>query len=162
MINDETQRSLAEAKTVVFRSLKYRPRSEQEIIIKLRGKGFPQDLIDQTVVYFKKIGEINDRQFAAGWVRSRLNKPLGLHRIRMELRQKGINEDVLAEVLSEAVEDYSEIQAAEELARRRMRQYQDLDALAAKRRLFGYLSRRGFSPAAITRVLAGLFKTNAG
>ena len=47
--NNENRQSLAEAKTIVIRYLKYRPRSEREIIEKLRSREFCEEIIQQTV-----------------------------------------------------------------------------------------------------------------
>ena len=155
-INENTK--LAESKKAIFRLLKYRPRSENEIRIKLRDKEFSPDIIQQTVEYFKKIGAINDQQFAIGWIRSRLNKPLGAYRIGRELRQKGIDDDMIAATLADASQDYDEDAAVVSLAQKRLKKYKAIDPLAARRRLYGYLARRGFSNGAIMKALNGIAK----
>ena len=156
-INDH-DKSIADAKKVVFRYLKYRPRSEQEIIDKLKTKDFSGNVIQETVCYFQKIGSINDEQFARGWTRSRLNKPVGIRQIRMELKNKGISEDLIQGAVNEAMDDYEEYAAILQLAQRRLTKYQHLDRQKRKRRLYEFLCRRGFNSGAIFKALNGIFK----
>lgn len=148
--------SVADAKKAVNHYLKYRPRTENEIVKKLREKGFAEDLIQQTIEYFKKIGSINDRQFTAIWIQSRLKKPVGIRRIRLELKEKGIGDDIITNALAQTTDDYCEHAAVVDLAKRRIRQYRHLNALTAKRRLYAYLIRRGFSSDAVIKALKEL------
>ena len=145
--------SFANAKTAVFRYLKYRPRSEREIIEKLRGKDFSEEIIQQAVSYFKRIGSLNDAQFALGWTRSRLNKPFGIRRIRMELKYKGVADDLITNAVDDATQDYEEHKTILKLAERRLRKYAHVDKQKARRRLYEYLARRGFNSGAIVKTL---------
>lgn len=149
----EKQKSIVKAKTIVFRQLKYRPRSVYEIQEKLRGKDFSDEIIEQAIDYFKRIGSINDAQFALGWTRSRLNKPFGLRRIRMELKHKGVNNELIDSALSQCMQDYEETKTVLLLAKQRMPKYAHLDKQTARRRLYGYLARRGFNNGAIVKAI---------
>ncbi len=144
---------LKDAKQAVYRSLKYRPRSEAELRNKLREKSFSAPVVDETLEYFKTIGLVNDRQFSLGWVRSRLNKPMGPHRIKRELKQKGIDNDLIGLALKEAADQYEESDAVRALINKRKNQYIGLDKFTVRRRLFGYLSRRGFQAEIIIKEL---------
>jgi len=152
---------LSRARQVVFRSLKYRPRSEQEVVEKLRSKDFSDDIIRETVLYFKRIGEINDQRFALGWIRSRLNKPLGIRRIGHELKQKGVTDSIIRQALEEAGDGYLESDAVVSLARQRLRQYRALERTTAKRRLYHYLVRRGFDQHIILTCLHHVFSESS-
>jgi len=145
-----------QARDAVFRLLKYRPRSENEIRDKLKTQQFSSDMIESTVRFFKERDFINDRLFARGWIASRLNRPLGLKRIRYELIQKGIDRNIIKEELDEASAQYCEEEAVFDLARKRMRKYTHLDEEKAKKRLIGYLGRRGFDAGTIFKVAGKL------
>ena len=149
----EKRTLLAEAKVSVFRYLKYRPRSVDEIKEKLRRKDFSQKIIQEAIDYFTRIGSLNDAQFALGWTRSRLNKPYGIHRIRMELKHKGVDKELIETALSQALQDYEEIEAILQLAQRRLRKYAHVDKRTQRRRLYDYLARRGFNSGAIVKTL---------
>ncbi len=148
--------NLRKAKETVYRLLKYRPRSEEEIRRKLKLKKFTDDVVEQTVEYFKKYQFIDDRLFARSWVKSRLHKPLGLTRIRFELRTKGVAEDIIKEELDNFFDPETEFESVLSLARRRMTKYKNVEPLKRKRRLFEYLARRGFNSETIQKVLRKL------
>ncbi len=145
--------SLCKAKAVVYQLFKFRPRSEHEIITKLKEKNFESGIIEQVVSFFKKCGLIDDQVFAKSWVASRLNKPIGLRRIQEELKVKGIAAEIIALQLSAAKSGYDESAAIKEIIKRRARIYQELDPIKKRRRLEGYLLRRGFSTETVYKIL---------
>lgn len=149
--------TLAKAKIVVERLFKFRPRSEFEIRSKLKDKGFGGEVIDQTVFYFQKLGVIDDTVFAKGWIQSRLNKPFGIRRIKEELKLKGVDSEIIATRLDEAKTNYDEIEAVQKTVEKRLKSYRNLNPQQKKQRLFGYLSRRGFSSESIYKTLKQLF-----
>ena len=144
--------TLAKAKEIVFRLLKFRPRSKQEVVQRLREKQFHEGIISEALEYFKKTGLIDDALFAEGWIRSRLNKPFGIQRIRFELRQKGVDEDVISSAINKEVRDYDETKAMLALVENQSRKYQGLDKQTTQRRMHAFLARRGFSVEAIYKV----------
>lgn len=153
MDHPEVKKDLRQAKIIVLRFLKYRLRSEWEIREKLKAKEFSDDVIRATVESFQKISLIDDRLFARGWIRSRLNKPFGITRIRRELTQKKVAADIINDELSQAREDYQETEALRALAQRRMKQYRDLAKPQKQRRLFFYLTRRGFPFESVQKIV---------
>ena len=149
-------RQMAEAKKIVFRLLKYRPRSEQEIRIKLKDKGMGESAASGCLQYFASLGLLNDRLFARGWIASRIRKPVGIKRIRNELRQKGIAADIIQDECAAALADYDEWQALQVAAQRRLKQYRCLDRRKAQQRLYAYLIRRGFPADLIFKTLKNM------
>ena len=148
--------TVARAKTYIFRLLKIRFRSEKEARDKLQQKGFSEPTADEAVGYFKSLDLINDRQFARRWIASRLsssNKPFGVHRIRFELKEKGIDPDLLKEEFERATADYSEGEVVARLARRQALKYRDIPREKVKQRVYGYLLRRGFNPAVVMKAI---------
>jgi regulatory protein len=136
--------ALAEAKAIVFRFLKYRPRSEQEVIEKLTGKGVTAPVIAQTIEYLRGAKFVDDQLFARGWIASRLRKPYGTNRIRQELKQKGVSDEIIAQEFALIAETYDETSTARTLAERRLRLNKGIPKLKAKKRIYDYLVRRGF------------------
>ena len=142
--NDENQ-DVDRVKTTVFRLINIRPRSEKEIREKLFTKEFDTETIDRVVYYFKTIKLINDEQFAKLWVRSRLLKPMGFYRIKLELKEKGVSDDIISAAIENAkTDDYNEADVVRNLARRRAKIYKDNDQQKIKQRVYNYLLRRGF------------------
>ncbi len=149
----EQHDSLIRARTIVFRMLNIRPRSEQEIRDRLRQKNLSDSDVNRTVQYFKQLELIDDREFARQWISSRLRKPLGPHRIRMELLRKGIAEDIVDAELPAQLTAFPELDAVRDLIRGREHRYRGVDPAKRKRRLIEFLQRRGFGLSTIIKAM---------
>ena len=155
--NEESNIELAKAKATVFRLFRFRPRSEWEIVEKLKGKNIAAENIDAAIQYFRKLDYIDDRRFAKAWTASRLVRN-GINRIRFELKKKGIADEVIQDTISQISDDYSEIEVVLTVAKKQLHNYRNLDPIKTKRRLFEYLARRGFRSSTIQKALRQLFK----
>ncbi len=141
------------AREYAFLLLKYRLRSEKEIRDRLRRKKFPENIIRETVLFLKEKKFLDDKVFARVWINSRLKKPLGLRRIRQELKVKGIEEEIINHRIGEARKSYPESEVIELLALARIAKQKGVEPVKARNRTFAYLIRRGFSPEIIAEVL---------
>ncbi|MBI3617457.1 MAG: regulatory protein RecX [Candidatus Omnitrophica bacterium] len=148
--------TVTEAKKYIYRLLKIRFRSEKEVRDKLRKKGFSEPTADEAVGYFKAVGLVDDRQFTRKWIASRLNKPFGIHRIRFELKEKGIAPELMKEDLEQAMSEYSEMDVAVRLAKHQALKHRDIPREKVKQRVYGYLLRRGFNPAIVMKAVQGI------
>lgn len=148
------------AKNYCFLLLKYRLRSEKELISRLERKKFERPVIEETLKFMKAKGFIDDRVFAREWVSSRIKKPLGVHRLKQELRIKGISAPVIDQELERLKESYSEEDTVLQLAVRQFQKLKNIENALAKKRVYGYLVRRGFSPEIVVNVINQLKKEN--
>jgi regulatory protein len=130
--------------------LSYRPRSEKEVRQNLKNKHqIDEGIIDQIIERLERGGLVNDSSFAELWVENRSEfRPRGRHALRMELRQKGINE----EIISQSLVDLDEEQLALEAARKQARKYRQLEWKEFRKKLTGFLARRGFPYGVIAEV----------
>ena len=144
------------AKEYAFLLLKFRLRSEKELVQRLKQKGFSEELSQDTVNFLKDKKFIDDRIFAKGWVSSRLKRPFGLRRIKQELVQKGLDKEVIEETFARAKEDYDEGGVVRELAERKFSKLKWIEPLKARQRVYAYLMRRGFSPDLVGEVVKKL------
>jgi regulatory protein len=147
---------LKKARAYAFLLLKYRLRSENELMARLVGKGFSKQTAADTVDFLKNKKFIDDRLFARGWVGSRLKKPFGIRRIRQELVALGLDKDVIEDSLSQAKKEYSEDDVVGQLVRKRLAKLNGIDPQKAKMRIYGYLLRRGFSPDVVGQTIRQL------
>jgi regulatory protein len=125
-----------------LRFLGYRPRSRLEIERHLRQKGYESEAIDAAMARLVAQRYIDDEAFARSWLnhRERL-RPRGARGLSYELRQKGIEREIINEVLTELDEEASAWAAIEGKRHR----WRGLDQLAFRKKVTGFLSRRGFS-----------------
>ncbi len=121
--------------------LSYRARSEHEIRVKLREKEVPDAIINHVLDRLRERNYVNDLEFAQMWVRNREEfRPRSRRVLQMELRQKGVDRDIITTVL----ENLDELSGALEVARKYERKLKGLEPFAARRKLMGHLGRRGY------------------
>jgi len=87
--------------------LSRREHSRKEIINKLYRRVSSMELLEEEVEKLTKEGLLNDKRFAEQYVYSRENKGVGPKRIRNELRERGVQNTIIEQLLAE--KDWSEI-----------------------------------------------------
>ncbi len=152
-MNLSAEESSARARLYAFYLLKFRNRSQYEIETKLKEKKYSDGIIEQTIDYLKKARFIDDRRFARDWIKARLNKPFGLKRISFELKHKGVDEEIIQGAVNEIKDTFLEEALVLSLAQKQTAKYGNIEPLKVKQRLFGFLSRRGFSMEAIQKAI---------
>lgn len=145
-------RSLTEeaARQQCLRLLERRARSAAELRQRLRSVGFEQNTIEAVLADLERVGLVDDAEFARAWVaeRRRLGQA-GRHKLRWELRRKGIREELIRASVDEAIDDDAEVAQALEVARRRLGDRPE-EALPRLRRL---LLGRGYGYSTVETVL---------
>ena len=139
---------LAEAMRVGLRYLSVRPRSCREIELRLLREKLMQETIERTVDRLTTLGYLDDRNFAEAFARDRIRlRPCGVRRMKADLLSRGVSprdaDDGIESAMMEL--DVNEHELLQRVASARASKLDDLDKGVARRRLFGYLSRRGFS-----------------
>ncbi len=133
-------------RAILLRQLTDRSRSRAELATALRKKQVPDDIATRLLDRFTEVGLIDDEAFARLWVDSRQRgKGLARRALAMELRHKGIDDDVARCVLDE-IEPDDERQAAARLVRRKLHSVRSAPEPARTRRLMGMLARKGYPP----------------
>jgi regulatory protein len=151
----------ANPKAYALRLLELKPRSVHEIRDKLAKKGIDKAEIEAVILDLETIGLLDDQKFARDWIENRQHfRPMGVIRLRQELFAKGIDREIVDQAISDYKSNADELPAALDLARRKMKLYRKLDAEAAKRRLAGFLARRGYEVSIVSKVLKELLKEN--
>ena len=129
--------------------LSYRPRSSAEVTHRLQEKGFCESTIEHTVHRLSRAGLIDDEEFARYWISNREQfKPRSTRALRYELAQKGI----AGHMIDDLVQDIDESESAYRAVSSRLAQWQQLDPGMFRRKLTGYLQRRGFGYAIVSQV----------
>lgn len=145
---------LTRAKNAAYRLLTYRPRSRKELEDKLRDKEFSEDIIKTVIGFCAQFGYVDDTRFARQWAFSRTRlRGFGRRRIGQELRNKGIGPEIIREVFAEVFSEESEIETAKRVAGKKLNTMGSLDRETRRRRLAGFLERKGFSFEIIRDVL---------
>lgn len=135
--------------------LSYRPRSIKEVRVKLEEKATPE-VTERAIERLSALGYLDDQAFASMWVRDRLHfRPASPRALRQELRQKGIADDIIAEVLAQVSVEETAYRALQAQARR----VRNLSPRDAREKLTGFLARRGFNYGDARRAIDRLFES---
>lgn len=145
---------VARAMLEAHRLIDHRMRTRRELAVRLRSRGRPEDVIEEVLDRLEKVGLIDDGRFARQWIDERLRtRPVGLILLRRELRQKGIDAEVIEAALEESASGEGETGRAYEALHRQIHRYARLDRDAAHRRMVAFLGRRGFGQGVIYHVV---------
>jgi len=127
-----------------------RPRSAQELLMYLRRKKTDELLTTAIMHEFSQKKYQDDGQFARWWVENRLRKNKSNHEIRRELRQKGIDREIIEGVMHDSVDQKQRLRTlvAQKIDKSAYRQ----DTLRLKR----YLMAKGFAYSDIDDALTEL------
>jgi regulatory protein len=142
---------ITDAKEKALNFISYRERSKKEIEIYLLNKGVSLDIANKVLNNLKKANLIDDHKFAVAWIKDR-NKinPKGNFALKMELREKGIEEGEIEKLL----EDIDEKENARKALEKAVRKYGKKKD--SKNKISQYLKRRGFRTETILEVLREL------
>ena len=129
--------------------LEVRARARREVETRLAQKGYDDLVITQVLEKLTRLGLLDDAQFAAQWVEAKTraggSRPVGRRRLSSELFGKGVAKEQIAEAVEKVTND-DELALARAAAGKKVRIVPtDRDVLQAERRkLMGFLQRRGF------------------
>ncbi len=130
--------------------LVYRPRSEPELRERLRRKGFTPENIEAVIAKLKRLRLVDDTAFAEFWRDNRESfSPRSKALTRRELKQKGIAEDIIDITVAAIDDEDSAYRAA--VSKARVLSLSDYESF--RRKLGGYLQRRGFNYGVIERTI---------
>ncbi|MBU1043240.1 MAG: recombination regulator RecX [Candidatus Omnitrophica bacterium] len=154
------QTELEKAKISAFRLLKFRIRSKKEMENRLKQKKFSDVVIREVLDFLSDLGYLNDLAFCRSWITNRRQlKPRSKRLITYELRQKGIDSDIIEQAFR-VLGNASDLEIAQELASRKYEKLKQLPAETAKQRLIGFLQRKGFDSANIINIVKGLINND--
>ena len=159
--NPEGNELLRRARAIAGHFLGVSARSRAEIVRRLQKADCSEETIQAVVTELEAKGWLDDQQFAHAWVADRADrKRYGRRRLSAELNRKGIDKTTIEEAVGE-IDSESELRRAMEAAgpKWRLKPGDDVDSQtlqAEKRRLAGFLQRRGFGWDIITQVLSAL------
>lgn len=131
-----------------------RARAARELRLALLRKGEPAPAVDAAVARLTAAGLLDDAAYARQFVRAKMAGPgFSRRRLEAELARRGVARDVTAAALAEVMRDEEADTEAmlDRVARKRLRTLRG-DARTRRRRLYGYLARRGYAPDDIRRV----------
>lgn len=150
------EKQLEKAKEYIYSLLSRRMYTKKEIINKLKKKRFSEDVLNSAIATVERYGYIDDKRFAEEWIRSRRHKEGNLS-LRYELLSKGIEREIIDEVLDQFKDGQDEMDIALSLAYRRIELYRNDDPKSVMRKIYNFLIRHGFSSETAYKVIEKIF-----
>lgn len=129
----------------------YRVRTSSEVERHLRKKGIEPQVISSVKERLEANGLLNDENFAKNWIENRNEfRPRSHRLLTSELRNKGVNSEIIQDVIESTT---PEDELAYLAAKKRIRRYEHLEWQDFQRKLGSFLVRRGFSYSTIKPVV---------
>jgi len=164
--------------------LSFRPRSEKELRDHLLWGSKPTEIkseiekaawqqsIEKVIAKLRQFGQVDDAAFASWWVEQRLKfKPMATNLIKRELLAKGVDKEVIEEVMEgtplrptshEASRGFAGQANEEDLATRaaakKISSYKNLEPKDFRIKMGQYLARKGFGWEIIKKVVDSLIE----
>lgn len=146
------------ALTIALTALGRRSLSKLELSKHLSKRGASDEIRDLVLLRVEEMGYINDLDFARVFSdRTRRIKKSSKRAISQGLREKGIDQETIDWVI-EDIPESSDLELAQEFARKKWRPRAGEDVETTKRRVAGALMRRGFPSQMINEVIKELAK----
>ncbi|WP_394263670.1 regulatory protein RecX [Trueperella sp.] len=141
------------AKDLCYRQLGMMERSTAQLREAMERNLVPPEIAENVLQAFIDADLVNDARFAAMFVRTRFTgKTTSRRALRMDLQRKGVSGPEADEALDQITSD-DELEAATDFAVRKVRSMRDVEPEVKRRRLYGALGRRGFSPGQIRQAM---------
>jgi len=138
--------------------LSYRPRSREEVRRYLRRKETPPEIIEAALARLDRLDFVNDRTFSGFWIESREQfSPRGARALKNELRMKGVERDIVDELVNDEQDEERALRAGRKKAIALVTA-PDIDYATFRNRLGSFLQRRGFGFQVTTRTVRTLWK----
>ncbi|NLM25861.1 MAG: regulatory protein RecX [Firmicutes bacterium] len=148
---ERKQARTSNIKARALRLLTVKNRTAAELRQRLLKDGYLETDVEAVISWLLDLGYLNDRLTAAALVETRCRfRPKGIKGLDYELRQKGVAEEIIQEVM---ISKEDERQLAISLAEKRLKTMANLPLKTKQRRIIGLLNRRGFSWDVIRYVL---------
>lgn len=121
-----------------------RPRSLKEVKDYFRRKEIDKSIHQTIIDRLTKLELLDDQKFTKWWVDQRLAfKQKSKKDITFELRQKGIDTNIIKNVLDDS--EIDEVKIARELITKKIYRWQKYDEKIRKQKISQYLASKGFS-----------------
>jgi regulatory protein len=147
---------LEQARQLAWKYIDYAPRTIAEVRRRLARAHCSDEDTEAVIADLVRSGALDDERFARDWTESRgERRGIGPVRLEAELRRKGVSRETAREALA-PLDEEAQVAAALALAKRWLARSAERD-LSARRRLAGYLQRRGYNWPLIEQVFARVF-----
>ena len=151
---DETKDEYQEARDYALKLLSVYLRTERELCMKLREKGFSEKVSEELIKELKEEEYIDDKQYIAEYIQHQVkNRPCGKFLLIQKLLKKGLDKELIDEILPDFFDEARELKCARIAAERKIPTIHKSSKNKQGAALASFLSSRGFSGSVIREIL---------
>lgn len=159
----QAQRSYEGVLQAAARLVNRRMLSRMELEAKLRQRGWAAELIGRVIQRLEELGMVDDQKLGELLIEEWQKKGVvGQELLRAKLLRRGLKPELVEGLLNQATAGRDLRQEAMALGRARLARLRGLNGLVQRRRLAGFLLRRGFDPELVEEVVEKLTGPGAG
>ena len=157
--DEETERLARKASGLTIRQLARRGMSRWELEQLLTKREIDPEVFAPELDRLQAMGVIDDASLAATLAFTQHSrKGLGRSAIELDLKRRHIDPELIEEALAD-IADEDELERATELAVKRIGQLSSYDDETARRRLHGFLARKGYDSSVVRQAMDAAFAT---
>ena len=131
----------------------YQDRCKKEIFTKLNTLELADDDRDFIIEFLKDEGFINDERYCRSFVKGKLNlKKWGVNKIKLSLIAKGVDREIIDEVISEIDQDSYKEELVNLLKNKKIN---ESDPYKRKAKLIRYAVGKGYSLSMVMEIVNG-------
>jgi regulatory protein len=112
-------------------------------VIDIPEKELKSIIANNIIEKLKQKKYVNDEDFAQFWIQNRLRKNKGQHKIRAELLQKGVNNEIIKKKLTNIPQEDMQDSIQKAIDKKEKRLKTD-DKFKRYQKMYNYLARKGF------------------
>ena len=128
--------------------------SVAELRSRLIGREHTPEATDEAIARLLETGALDDRRVARAYARTASKiKGRGRLRVSRELQAMGIGRDVVAEAVADVFSEVDERGMIDRAIRKKLRGGRTPSTMQERARLYQFLMRQGFTPAAVAAAL---------
>jgi regulatory protein len=132
-------------KKIAFRFLNYKPRTEKELRKKLKENKISEKSTEKVISVLKNLKYLDDGHFAKMYLEEKLaNNPKGKRLIAIKLAEKGINKEVISNVIDSQYSEDKEIEKARDVLKKYLKKVKAKSESDKKHKCFRHLLSKGF------------------
>jgi len=133
------------AEQLALRYLGYKPRTASQIRDYLSKKGFESRDIERVIQSFIEKKYLDDEDYAKLWIDERKRmRPRGRYLLRQELIYRGIEENLVEDVLHQNLSDQDEVALITQLMKKKWKPHSFPNGFEMKKKMVPFLQRKGF------------------
>lgn len=145
---------MKDAWNILLRYCSYQERCKSEVIKKMQQIELPQNEFEKLLSKLEEANFVNEKRYTKSFVNGRYkNKGWGLIKIKRTLLQKGIDTNLIEQVISEEIETEDYTQKAQTVAVKKWKSIKGKTLLERQAKLKMFLMRKGFEFSTIQEVI---------